>query len=511
LIQSAKKPTFLILEGRDRIGGRIYTQTESVRELSTNRPVSFPRDLGAAWVHGTGRLDDDWVENQNPMIPLLQETTPKGTSVAEYHLSPIFEGNAWTRPHAMLHKANRIALFRNGILIPNNSREVNEAIQTHYRIEREVSKYCDHLFEIGEGMQTVTTSMEEVRAKVFAASFSIRDYDSVVRELVPFYAFLSADNWKGISSSDTQLIHLAPDIHRETDEIYSCEGDYEGPHCKLKHGMERVIEPLYQRVANQVFLNETVVKVTRRGKQDLRIETNSGMVIETRCCISTVPVGCLQQGSAGIFHPQLGEEIIEAIDAMSPGFYKKVFLTFDEIFWSAKEPIIGLLRSEKAAEDLGPYLLLYNFWAKDSIPCLEAVFCGNGGKWACGRTDEEIRNAVLQFIEDSLSVKDLDARCIACHVTRWEEDPFTRGTFSSFCLGSLERHIDVLQRPHWDGDLIIAGEFTESVHQGSVQAALLSGLRASKQALDTISEWSDKGGPALVSLCGAGAGDMLVV
>lgn len=484
LSQSEGKPTFVILEARDRIGGRIHTQTECVREVSSNSQVSFTRDLGAAWVHGTG-MNQGSIEERNPMVSLLQETTPEGKSVADVHLTPIFSGNAWTRPHTILHEANTIALFLDGKLIPSNSPEVKKAIQTHYRIEKEVAKYCDHLFEIGQGAKTATTSMEEARALVSTFSSDGDVQDSVVDRLVPFYPFL-VEHWKGVSCSELQ-VSLAPDYPSETDEIYAGDGDYEGPHCKLKLGMERVIEPLYKRVADQVFLNEHVVKVERRGEHDLCIETSSGMVIEASCCISTVPVGCLQKHSFGIFEPDLGEEIKEAIDAMAPGFYKKVFLTFDEIFWSVKEPLLGLVRSKDLDEDFGQQLLVYNFWKKDSLPCLEAVLCADSGEWAVGRSDEEIRNAVLRFLQDSLGVKDLHERCIACHVTRWEEDPLTCGAFSTSCVRTLEKHVEVLQRPHWGGDLIISGEFTEPVHQGSVQGALISGQRAAQQAFDSLS------------------------
>jgi monoamine oxidase len=483
LAQAEGKPTFVILEARDRIGGRILTQTESVREVSNNRQVSFTRDLGAAWVHGTGTSHDP-VETRNPMMTLLQESTPEGKSVADFHLTPIFEGNAWTRPHTMLHEANRIALFLDGKLIPNDSPQVKTAVQTHYRFEKEVAKYCDHLFEIGEGAKTATTSMEEARALVSTVSYDSDDQDLVVKRLLPFYPFL-IEHWKGLSCRELQA-SLSPDYPSETDEIYAGDGDYEGPHCKLNYGMERVIEPLYRQVEDHVFLNEQVVKVVRRGENDLCITTSSGMVIEASCCISTVPVGCLQKHCSSIFEPELGQDTKEAIDAMAPGFYKKVFLTFDEIFWSVKEPLMGLVRSKELDKDFGEQLLVYNFWAKNSLPCLEAVLCADSGKWAVGRSDEEIRNAVLMFIQESLGVKNLHERCVSCHVTRWEEDPFTCGAFSTACVGTLEKHVDILQQPHWGGNLIISGEFTEPVHQGSVQGALMSGNRAAEQAFDCL-------------------------
>lgn len=484
---SIEKPSFMILEARDRVGGRILTATETAQELTKNSRVSFPRDLGAAWVHGTGLPTGD-EEDQNPIMRLLEKTTPEGQSVEDFHLSPAFSGNGWTRPDTILHKADRIALFRNGKRIQNDSQDTIDAIKRHYRIQNKIAEHSNHLFEIGEGMQTVITSVAQVRSMV-SATVSTEDDDSssLTDDLVPFYAFMS-ENWNGLPENDIQVNFVTlPEKPMETDELYIDEGDFEGPHCKLKHGMQAVIKPLYEQVADHISLNEQVTKITRLGNQKLRIETNSGLTVDTKCCISTIPLGCLQKHATSLFEPPLSTDTIESIRSIATGFYKKVFLTFDNIFWPTNEPLLGLVRSADRADELGQYLLVYNFHAKDSIPCLEAVLCGNSGKWSVGRSDTEIRDAVLKFIEDSLGAKDLTSKCVASHITRWEEDPFTLGTYSSFCLGTLERHIDTLNEPHWDGDLIFAGEFTESDQMGSVHAALMSGERAAAQAFEILS------------------------
>lgn len=491
LRDGGNKVSIKVLEARDRIGGRIHTVTESKTDLNSHGEVSFPRDLGAAWVHGTGLTLED---EQNPMLKLLEKATPPGESVVEYHLSPVFEGNAWTRPDTVLHKPGRIALYRNGQRIQNNSPDVIKSIQKHYQIEREIAEQANHLYETGQGMQTVLTSIAQARAMVAGSLGPVEhhhdsgdnDSTSVEADLVPFYSFLF-ENWNGLSETDLQWSFLnLPERPMTTDEHYVDEGDYEGPHCKLKHGMKYVLEPLYMDVIDHLCLNEQVAKITRIDPRHLRIETTSGTIIESKCCISTIPLGCLQKHHSNLFQPELDVETTEAIQSISAGFYKKVFLTFDSIFWPTDEPLLGLIRSVDRADQLGKYLLVYNFWAKDSIPCIEACLCGNNGKWAYGKTDEEIRDTVIKFLEDSLGVNLLASKCLACHVTRWEEDPLTLGTYSSFHLGTLERHVDKLQEAHWDGDLIFAGEFTESGDMGSVQAALMSGDRAATMALQTL-------------------------
>jgi monoamine oxidase len=86
-----------------------------------------------------------------------------------------------------------------------------------------------------------------------------------------------------------------------------------------------------------------------------------------------------------------------------------------------------------------------------------------------------------------MGMNDLHERCTDCQITRWEEDPFCLGSYSSFVLGTMERHVDALERAEWNGRLVFAGEATNSAYLGSVHGALISGRNASKSVLEHIS------------------------
>jgi monoamine oxidase len=196
------------------------------------------------------------------------------------------------------------------------------------------------------------------------------------------------------------------------------------------------------------------------------------------------------------FEPELSDEKRKAIALTKMGCYKKVFLTFDRIFWPVEPPFIGMVRAalddcdddEANVNPLGNYLLLDNLWASRlNVPALEAVLFGKSGEWARNESDEVIRDVVLDFIQDAMGLREeqginLHDCCQSCHVTRWEEDPFSRGAYSSMALGALERHKEELRRPEWEGRLIFAGEATISEYEGSVHAALFSGTAAAEKA-----------------------------
>lgn len=487
------KVSFVILEARDRVGGRIWTTTTENVPTVHGGTSTLIRDLGAAWIHGTGGMVPG--QDKNPMVELLEEAA-NGEKNHESLLYPVFPGNAWTRPDSILHRPGNIALYVDGTFISNDSPVVSQAIRRHYDLLRTMSQYSNSLFEAGEGFKMNELSVEEVRTEILKdIQHDPVENQQLVDEVWPFYLFL-IENWNGVSINDIQLslmVGFEDDEDQEesptttTDEVYKCEGDYEGPHCKVKSGTATVLEPLLRKIGpKNIRLNETVVSIINRGSPGIRIETARGTILDTECCVSTIPLGCLQANSEQLFQPRLSEEKREAIQSIWSGSYKKVFLTFKDIFWPTNVPAIGLIRrTPKSSTNAlpGNYLLLTNLFAKDGIPSLEAVLCGDLGKWAFEKSDEVIRMEVLRFIESSMGVFNLSEICVACHVTRWEEDEFTRGSYSTFCLGTKDCHVDAIRVPEWDGKLCFAGEPTESEHMGSVHAALTSGKRAANEIL----------------------------
>ncbi|VEU43233.1 unnamed protein product [Pseudo-nitzschia multistriata] len=552
----------VVLEARDRIGGRILTTAEA------SAGGSFFRDHGAAWVHGA--------HPDNPMVRLLADAGAETDSETEPTpsepkgeegpgllpvLQPVFDGNAWVRPHTVLHGGGgrtkpAISYFVDGTLVVPGGGDGNDgdgetdrehptgaeplvaegssrslcptsrSIRRHYRILRTMVSGCEN------GEFDETDCVDERYRQLSGSPGPGDEEDRLVGLLAPFYLYL-VENWNGISMTETQLGEIVemlvpgnddggssteetpeeklddpaqrqtPPCHHqgtvETDERYVCVGDFAGPHCKVETGMATVLDPLLRSLGDGVLRrNRKVVSVT--DKEDrVRIETEGGETFEAGVCVSTLPLGCLQehlrrpQGEPGFFRPPLSRAKEEAVSSLWSGSYKKVFLTFDRVFWPVDPPMIGLVRStppETGAKDPlpGRHLVLYNLWAGRGIPSVEAILCGDLGKWAFGRTDEAIRDAVLGFLAAAMGIPgaDLSSSCMGCHVTRWEEDPFTRGSYSSVCLDTSDKHLSELSAPEWGGRLLFAGEATEPDHMGSVHAALMSGDRVAAEVLAAV-------------------------
>ena len=236
------------------------------------------------------------------------------------------------------------------------------------------------------------------------------------------------------------------------DEEFEQDGDFIGAHCTVRGGMHRVVQALCTpELVQQIRLGQEVVRIQRVAgdddeawmdkdgtKYNVRVETNSGLVVFAKACVVTIPVGCLKENHSQLFADTtpLSLEKKEAFDLLSMGRYKKVFLTFDSIFWPTKPAFLGMIlhdnknkeEEEEITNPLGTCLLLDNLWSKDGYPCLEAVLAGDQGIWATNKPDTVIRDTVLDFLQKAMNPvdKDLKSSCLDCHITRWEEGTNTK-------------------------------------------------------------------------------------
>mmetsp|Transcript_23655 Transcript_23655/g.55086 ORF Transcript_23655/g.55086 Transcript_23655/m.55086 type:complete len:402 (-) Transcript_23655:47-1252(-) len=266
-----------------------------------------------------------------------------------------------------------------------------------------------------------------------------------------------------------------------SDSEYYSDGDFLGAHCTVQNGMKTVLEPLTGH-GERVFFNEEVIQIRQQQDDDEGVvvaTTKSGLQVHARGCVVTIPLGCLQKQQDQLFEPALEQEKRRAIQILAMGKYKKVLMTFDNIFWPEKPAMIGLVQTSDDESPLGSYLTLKNTWARHGIPCLEAVLLGPAADWAHDRSDAVIRDAVLDFLQRAMAPS--SPTCREVRTSRWEEDPYSCGAYSGYGLGCMERHTDALVEPTWNGRLVLAGEHTVARHAGSVHGALFSGRTAAEK------------------------------
>ena len=510
-----------LLEARPRVGGRIDSVVHRVKNIYTGNYVSCVVDHGAAWVHGLGfEWPTSWTGTQpasvptaNPMLDLMD---------APNELRPVFvRGNPWRRPKECTYKTNQLGLYRGGKALHKDTEgaaAVDKAFGTFFRVMARVSDYGNSLYNAGEGMETARQSLYGTFQRELS-QVVVEDENNDLDGLAQFFLYM-IEVWYGTSSSGLQLSEFinehddgdgddnnsndngsaggdgARTIETVKDDSdYSPEGDFLGPHCAVRSGMAKLLEPL-QGHGETIRLEEPVRRIIRMVNDNtVLVETQTdSCLIRAHCCVVTMSVGCLQQNHESMFSPPLDDAKVDAIGSLGMAKYKKVFMVFDDVFWDPDETFIGLVLDDTTngnSNPLGRYLLLDNLWASRGLACLEAILVGEAADWAHDRLDMIVCYAVLDFMEETMGLTgtmNLRDRCVDFSITRWEEDPYSCGAYSNLRLGTTERQMEELQRPSWDGTLVFCGEHTCPDYEGSVHAALFSGQRAAKQVQDLLSK-----------------------
>lgn len=494
----------VILEARDRIGGRICTTKHEVTMVGDGEGgiKNVPHDEGAAWVHGLGydwpRNDDQdlpqtHIPKPNPMLPLLEQVWKGGReALFKKELRPAFmAGNPWMRPKYCAFDTGQLAVYCNGQLISDN-KLMKDSLKRHWQIMDEVDGVGQALLKNDRREVTLHQSLCETLERVMKKKHIQRHKKiygkgyKTMEQLRQFYVHL-IEIWYAGPSSHLQLSEFMDsgdggDGLGPADSSYTCEGDFYGPHCYLNCGMQNILKPLVGH-GEEILMDQEVVKIREAATQVL-VETRSGETVRADCCIVTIPVACLKTNT-NLFEPKLSIEKQESVDMLRVGGYKKVLLTFDRIFWPLDQTFVGFLLADSNSP-LGTHLLADNLWAAADVPLLEIVLVSDAVVWATGKSTEEIRDEVLRFLAKAMNMDGIHEFCIDCHVTRWEEDPYSRGAYSTFGQGCDERHAEYLRKPEWGGKLVLAGEHTIAQFEGSAPAALFSGASSSKSVIDYL-------------------------
>jgi len=205
--------------------------------------------------------------------------------------------------------------------------------------------------------------------------------------------------------------------------------------------------------------------------------------VSAALAIVTIPLGVLQAaaGSTGAirFQPRLPVDVRAAIDALAMGNVVKVVLRFNRPPWPThRTPTLGFLHVPR-----GTFPTLWTL-AEGPRPVVVAWAAGPRADRLRNQDATRLRRAAVTELAGALgrAVGDLETFVDGATVAAWGDDPFSRGAYSWVPVGATHA-ASTLARPI-AGTLIFAGEATETTgHSGTVHGALLTGERAARDAL----------------------------
>ncbi|VAI76036.1 unnamed protein product [Triticum turgidum subsp. durum] len=128
--------------------------------------------------------------------------------------------------------------------------------------------------------------------------------------------------------------------HWDQDDQFEMGGD----HCFLAGGNSRLVHALCDGVP---VLYEKTVKRIEHGVDGVSITVEGGQVFQADMALCTVPLGVLKSGSI-VFDPELPENKLGAIQRLGFGLLNKVAMVFPSVFWDEEIDTFGCLNKESS-------------------------------------------------------------------------------------------------------------------------------------------------------------------
>ena len=346
---------YIILEARDRIGGRVFTNDKNI-------------DAGAAWVHG---LCD------NPLTDLLSSDD----------LIPVAECNPWMHSENAnityylrepLPKAP-LCLRPDGCITPPYNTSLRSEAEPGGGFIREPAVSLEKRQALAEKWNNLIHKTSD-----FSGSTTIAEAFSFFSEDDDMRSFLyMIEVWCGGTIQNLPVSFL-----QQPECKTALFGDYAGSHCLFKKGAKTLIESLSKDCINKIICNQIVTKIIH-GINEVEVHTRDGLIYKCNKLCITTPPGPLRDI---VFDPPLPPSKMESLSHIKMGSYKKIQLEFDEVFWN-DAPMI-LTRNEK-----NEYILWNNYMVSKNMPILEAICPADHGFRLSHKSDEEIVDTVLDHLK----------------------------------------------------------------------------------------------------------------
>ncbi|KAL6868431.1 Sec1-like protein [Trichoderma novae-zelandiae] len=172
------------------------------------------------------------------------------------------------------------------------------------------------------------------------------------------YAITQYKNIVDLNAQDHRLInwHIAnleysnaTNLHNLSLGLWDIDAgnEWEGHHTMVVGGYQSVARGLLHCPSPlELKTKFAVQKITYHGEGfdgPASIESEDGTVVEADAVVCTIPLGVLKQGTIQ-FEPPLPTEKADAVRRLGFGILNKVVLLYDRVFWDSDRHIFGVLR-----------------------------------------------------------------------------------------------------------------------------------------------------------------------
>jgi monoamine oxidase len=427
LQQSGK--TVVVLEARDRVGGRIWTQ----------EVAGIPIDRGGAWL----------APKHDRAFALAAEV-----GVTTY--------KTWVKGAHLLVEGERIRRYRG--LIPNISPfAVASLALTQWRVDRMAKKIpLDTPWTAEKASEWDARSVRWFLDGARIRGTVARDlFEMAVRGLMTTSGDLT----------EASLLHLLFLVrgHHSIETLFSIKGGSQ--ENLVDGGLGSIAGRVADGLGDAIHLSTPVRAITQT---DDRVTVNAdGLDVTARFAVVTIPPALALEIA---FNPALADDRVALYRNAIGGPESKTLLVYDEPFWR-NDGLSGQTAQPHSASEV-----TIDASPSNGTRGVLASFTFGPVAHEMDALDPAVRRkAVLDALTARLGPR--AAYPVEYIETAWLNEEWTRGcSMAHFTPGTLTRYGPLLREPfgriHW------AGTETSTVSHGAVDGAIRSGERAAEEILD---------------------------
>ncbi|XP_043473443.1 peroxisomal N(1)-acetyl-spermine/spermidine oxidase [Leptopilina heterotoma] len=444
------EPDFLILEARERIGGRIVSTQVGNEKV----------ELGANWIHGVLGNPIFELAMANGLIDIINVPKP--------------------------HKV--VATMEDGKQLPFPILE--EIYEAYVCFLRRCEEYFLSSYSPPEGINSVGA---HVSLEVELYLSSLPPENRRIRQLL-FDCLLKRETC--ITGCDSM---------EEVDLLeMGSYAELQGGNISLPCGYSSILAPVAKHIPrDRILSRHHVTKIRWRTKDPgenekntlIQVECENGKKIEAEQLICTLPLGVLKEKAQEIFDPPLPIYKLQAIDRLMFGTVDKIFLEYERPFLNPGISEVMLLwddrkLTDEEKQDLSKtwYRKIYSF-TKISDTLLLGWISGKAAEYMEKLSTTEVSDVCTTILRRFLNDPYIPVPK-GCLRTSWHSQPFTRGSYTSMAIGASQIDIESLARPLIEPNetkvkIAFAGEHTHSSFYSTVHGAYLTGRTAAQLCLET--------------------------
>ncbi|KAJ2951109.1 hypothetical protein O0L34_g5494 [Tuta absoluta] len=491
LLQNGVKD-FVILEARNRIGGRIISIPMKNHKV----------ELGANWIHGVLGNPIFEIAMANNLVNIINIPKPHKVIAATEDGKQV--------PFGVLHEIHEAYVcflrrceeyFLCQYLPPPDIHSVGEHINLEATIyleklpsseEKRIRRLIFDCLLKRETCISGCNSMDEIDLLELGSYTELQGGNI---QLPKGYSSILEPMTKEIAPEKMLTNHPVKKIVWDSNQYHTHNLD-EGAE-ESEDSDQTVIEDISRASTSDKNVShiegpsiDPAQKPKKRLSHQVEIVCENGQSFFANHVICTIPLGVLKQQADTLFEPKLPQYKIESIERLLFSAVDKIFLEYERPFLNPEVTEIMLLwESSSTPEDMSQswFKKIYSF-----SKVTETLLLG----WVSGREAEYM---------ESLSMDEVAATCtkilrkflndpfvpepIQCVCTSWKKQPFTQGTYTSIAVGASQSDIESLGQPLYRNVhdkkpvLLFAGEHTHSNFYSTVHGAYLSGQIAARRLL----------------------------